>query len=86
MVPLWFNIYINDIFYIIKDVNIANCADDNLPFIFNKCITVVLNLLEEDFSKLYSWHELNWLKPNSDKYHLLLSTHDKSLELTINTD
>ena len=48
--------------------------------------TEVLNLLEEDFSKLYSWYELNWLKPNSDEYHLLLSTHDNSLELTINTD
>ena len=71
--PLLFNIYINDIFYIIKDVN-------------NKCITEVLNLLEEDSNKLYLWYKLNWLKPNSDKYHLLLSTHDKSLELTVYND
>ena len=84
--PLLFNIYINDIFYIIKDVNIANLADDNSPFIFNKCITEVLNLLEEHIGKLYLWCDTNWLKPNSDKYHLLLSTHNKSLELTINTD
>ena len=84
--PLLFNIYINDIFYIIKDVNIANFADDNSPFIFNKSITEVLNLLEEDSNKLYSWYELNCLKPNADKYHLLLSSHDKNLELSINTE
>ena len=84
--PLLFNIYVNDIFYIIKDVNIANFADDSSPFIFNKCITEVLNLLEGDSKKLYLWYKLNWLKPNSDKYHLLLSNHDKSLELTVYND
>ena len=84
--PLLFNIYINDIFYIIKDVNIANFADDSTPFIFNKCITEVLNLLEENSKKLYLWYKLNWLKPNSDKYYLLLSNHDKSLELTVYND
>ena len=36
--PLLFNVYINDIFFIMKDVKIANYADDNSPFIFNKCI------------------------------------------------
>ena len=74
--PLLFNIYINDIFYIIKDVNIANFADDSSPFIFNK----------NENKKLYLWYKLNWLKPNSDKYHLLLSNHDKSLELTVYND
>ena len=46
----------------------------------------MLNLLEEDSKKLYLWYKLNWLIPNSDKYHLLLSKHDKSLELTVYND
>ena len=46
----------------------------------------VLKLLEEEFNKLYRWYELNSLKPNADKYHLLLSSHDMNLKLTINTD
>ena len=46
----------------------------------------MLNLLEENSKKLYLWYKLNWLKPNSDKYHLLLSNHDKSLELTVYND
>ena len=84
--PLLFNIYINDIFYTIKNVEISNFADDHSPFIFNKFITEVLKLLEEESNKLYRWYELNWLKPNAGKYHLLLSSHDMNLELTIITD
>ena len=79
-------VYINDIFYIIKDFKIANFADDNSPFILNKSITEVLKLLEEDSNMLYSWYELNWLKSNADKYHLLLSSHDENLGLVINPD
>ena len=45
-----------------------------------------MKLLEEESNKLYRWYELNWLKPNADKYHLLLSSHDMNLKLTINTD
>ena len=66
--PLLFNVYINDIFFIMKDVKIANYADDNSPFMYNKCINEVLKLLEEESNKLYSWYEVNWLKPNVDKY------------------
>ena len=84
--PLLFNIYINDIFYTIKNVEIANFADENSPFILNKFISEVLKLLEEESNKLYRWHELNWLKPNADKYHLLLNSHDMNLGLKINTD
>ena len=43
-----------------------------------------LKLLEEESNKLYRWYELDRLKPNMDKYHLLLSSHDMNLELTIN--
>ena len=30
--PLLFNIYLNDIFYIITEENLANYADDNTPY------------------------------------------------------
>ena len=68
--PLLFNIYINDLFFCIRDVDIANIADDNSPYIVDKLITEVLNLLEEDANKMYTSYEYNWLKPKSDKYHL----------------
>ena len=59
---------------------------DNLPYVVDNRITEVLNLLENDANKMYKWFEHNWLNPNSDKYHLLLSRHDENLELTINND
>ena len=84
--PLLSNIYVSDIFFCIQDVDIAHFADDNSPYVVDRCITEVLNLLENDANKMYKWYEHNWLKPNSDKYHLLLSSHDENLELTINND
>ena len=79
-----FNVYINDIFYIIKDVKIINFVDDKSSFIFNKLISKVVKLL--DSNKLYSWYGLNGIKPNADKYHLHLSSHDENLGLLIKTD
>ena len=38
---------------------------------FNKSLTEVLKLLEEDSNKFSSWYELNWLKPNLCNYLLV---------------
>ena len=84
--PLLFNIYINDIFYIIKNVDIANFADDSSPYTSKKSIVDVIQTLEEDSNKMYLWYRLNYLKPNADKYHLLLSSHDKKLSLSVNNE
>ena len=84
--PLLFNIYINDTFVCIQDVDIANFADDNSPYVVDKRITEVLSLLENDANKMHKLYGHNWLKPNSDKYHLLLSSHSENLELTINNE
>ena len=40
--PLLFNIFINDIFYFVKDTKITNYADDNTPY---KCGTDIDNIL-----------------------------------------
>ena len=34
--PLLFNIFMNDIFFFIKEIDIANYADDNTPYATNK--------------------------------------------------
>ena len=82
--PLLFNIFINDIFYIVTDVNIVNFADDNSSFVIKESMDEVLRTLEQESNKLYFWYKMNFLKPNADKYHLLLSSHDKNLQLNIN--
>ena len=36
--PLLFNIYINDIFFFIKETELTNYADDNTPYAINSNI------------------------------------------------
>ena len=68
--PILFNQYINDIFYVIKNADIANFADDNSPFVSKTNIEDVMFTLEGDSNNLYQWYTLNYLKPSTDKYRV----------------
>ena len=43
-------------------------------------------ILEGDSNNLYQWYILNYLKPNTDKYHLLVSSQDANVSVTINNE
>ena len=76
--PLLFNIYLSDLFMFCEKSNIANYADDNSPFSFNKDITSVIGQLEYDTKALLEWFNNNDLKANPDKFHLVLNeSNDK---------
>ena len=70
--PLLFNIFLNDIFYFIRDVSIANYADDNTSYTTEKNITSLLETLEGETNILIDWFRINEMKPNEDKCHLLV--------------
>ena len=55
-------------------------------YISKKRIDNVIKTLEDESTKLYQWYTFNYLKPNADKYHLLLSSQDKELHLTIENE
>ena len=74
--PILFNIYINDIFYILQDTDICNFADDTTPFACDLDIKEVLRRLEHDSTLAISWFESNYMKLNTDKCHLLISGSD----------
>ena len=65
--PILFNIYINDILYVMKNADIANFADDYSPYISKTNIEDVIFTLVGDSNNLYQWYALNYLKPNADK-------------------
>ena len=71
--PLLFNIYINDLFFVLTDVEICNFADDTTPFVCNQSIEEVLSKLEINAEIAISWFECNYMKMNSDKCHLILA-------------
>ena len=71
--PLLFNIYLNDLFLALKDVEVCNFADDTTPFICDLELNTGLNRLEENSAIALRWFEINYMKLNSDKCHLLVS-------------
>ena len=84
--PLLFNIYINDLFLFSSDFKIANYADDCSPFEFSGSTNDVIHKLEEDSLILIQWYKSNYLKPNPDKWHLLLSDVDNDLNIKISDE
>ena len=76
--PTLFNIYINDIFYFIHDI----FADDTSLYACGANIKSALSLLNNESEKLFRWFDINFLKSNPDKSHLLAGDND-NLEISI---
>ena len=51
----------------------SNYADDCSPYEISLRLEDVIHKLEENSVVLMEWYESNYLKPNPDKWHLLLS-------------
>ena len=72
---LLFNIYLKDLFFALKDVEVCNFADDTTPFVCDLELNTALTKLEENSAIALTWFETNYMKLNSDKCHLLVSGH-----------
>ena len=83
---LLFNIYIDDLFMFSDNFQIANYADDCPPFEFIGTIDEVIIKLKEDSLTLIQWYTSNYLKPNPDKWHLLLSDVNSELNIEIENE
>ena len=53
--PLLFNIFLNDIFYFINNIQITNYADDNTTYSMAKDVHNLLAILKDDTSLLLDW-------------------------------
>ena len=71
--PLLFNIYINDLFFILENTDVCNYADDTGLHVCDKDLPSLLSSLEHDTVLAIEWFESNYMKLNKDKCHLLLS-------------
>ena len=61
-----------------KELDIANFADDNTPFTSANNIDDLIDSLEKAASSLLKWFKDNLIKGNPDKCHLLVSTNEKT--------
>ena len=76
-VPLSFNIFLADLFFILKKIDIANYADDNTPYTSSIDVNGLIKSLKAS-KELLTWFDDNLMKSNPDKCHLLVSTMFKS--------
>ena len=70
--PLLFNIFLNDIFFFVKDSNITNYADDNTPYAAEDSVEKLLETFERETNILLEWLKVNEMKSNTDKFHLII--------------
>ena len=71
--PLFFNIYITDLFLTTDKFNLINYADDNTPYACESTTEKVIHTLQKCTELLFEWTNLNFLKANPDKSHVVLS-------------
>ena len=63
--PLLFHIFICDLFIMMDDINIANYADNNTPFVSSDTPLSVITSLENATEKLFKWFVNNHMKANT---------------------
>ena len=61
-----------------KNVNFATYADDNTPYFRDKNLEVHLKKLQIWALRLFEWFSNNYIKMNSDKCQLILSSNDEN--------
>ena len=77
--PFLFNVFICDMFYFLKDFEIATATDDSTPYTVDKNIEFVVNNLEQLSSILFEWLTDNYIKVKTGKSHLLVSGNVRAM-------
>ena len=76
MGPIFFNIFLSDLFLLIKDVNIASCTDDNTIYQSGNNVDDVINGLQVSTEKRFCWFTGNHMKGNTGTCHLIMCTNN----------
>ena len=76
MGPILLNIFLSDLFLVVKDVNFASYADDNTIYQSGRNANDVINDLQLSAEKLFRWFSDNQMKGNTDKCHLIMSINN----------
>ena len=83
--PLLFNIFINDLLLIVKNIDICNFADDNTIYCCDNSLDTVINSLELGMRSCLNWFHNNQMVANPGKFQLMFLgiNNDISLGLRI---
>ena len=80
--PILFNILINvykdtDLFFFIKDVQVANFAHDNTIYAARNSIEELIKVLETERKSAIDWFKMNDMIVNADKFQAMITSSDK---------
>ena len=75
--PILFNIFINDLFLFINEVELANFADDNTIYTTKKNVEELIKVLEKESKSAVDWFEINNMIVNTDKFQAMILSSDK---------
>ena len=70
--PLLFNIFINDLFFVLSKTEVCNFADDNTIYDCGKNLQNIFTNLEHDTCSLIEWFKVNSLKANANKFQFMV--------------
>ena len=73
--PILFNIFLCDMFFMLRNIDIASYGDDNTPYSVEKSRCDLETKLQKTSVKLFKWFHENGLKSNLEKCHFLSSLH-----------
>ena len=71
--PVLFNIYLNDLFLFLNEIDVSNFAIDTSHFVCHKNLKELLEKLERNSELAIHWFEDNYIKLHTGKCHLLIS-------------
>ena len=72
---LLFNIYPNDLFFFLEDVDICNFAGETTTHVFNDRIANVLKSLQRHSMLTIHFFENSYPKLDIDEWHLIVSCY-----------
>ena len=81
--PLLFNLFINDLFFFIKEAELANFADDNKIYVGSKDLTELLEILQNKCETAINWFKTNNMIVNPDKFQSMIISSKKDLSKSV---
>ena len=70
--PVIFNIFTNDLFYVLKSCNLSNYADDNTIHSTKSSLDLVMASLKVDAENATKWFSDNYMQANASKFQFML--------------
>ena len=82
--PLSFNIFINDLFFMIIRSDVCNFADDNTLYSCDKKLENIFVNLKIDLKNVLYWFQVNSLKANPGKFQIMIFGDKKNNTFILN--